>query len=300
MNEHANVIVFGGSGFIGSHVVDALSNRGKKVRVFDIKENPYLCDKHEMIVGDIMDIDSVIKACKGCEAVYNFAGLADIDEAMNRPLDTVKLNVLGNIHILEGARLAGAKRFVFASSVYVYSDSGSFYKTSKQTAEGFIEEYQKRYGLTYTILRYGSLYGPRSDMRNGIYRLLYRALTEGRMFYRGCGEEIREYIHVQDAANASVDILSPEYANQNIILTGNERMKVKEIMAMISEMLRKNITIEFTQDEPTGHYTITPYVFHPKLGKKLVVNPHIDLGQGILDCISDIYEKTYKNEIFIK
>ena len=290
-----NAVVFGGSGFLGSYVVDVLHQRGYKVRVFDIKKSQYLQDGQEMIIGNIMDRDRVMEACEGCDVVYNFSGLADIDEAKDNPLNTVTLNVLGNINVLEGARLAGASRFVFASSVYVYSDSGSFYGASKQASERFVEIYKERYGLSYTILRYGSLYGRRSDRRNGIFRLLSGAITEGQLKYAGNGEEVREYIHVQDAARASVDILSPEYEDQHVILTGNERMKVKDLMCMISEILKGRVTIQFTQENVYGHYTITPYVFQPKLGKKLVVNPHIDMGQGILDCLAEIHEKFVKD-----
>ncbi len=295
MNKYT-VIVFGGSGFLGSHVVDSLYEDGHRVKVFDIIANPYLGDKRvEMIIGDIMDFDDVVKACRDCDIVYNFAGIADIDDAMDRPLDTARLNVLANINILEGARLARAKRFVFASSVYVYSDAGSFYRVSKQASEGFIVAYEERYGLKFTVLRYGSLYGRRADMRNGIYRLLYDAIKNGSISYAGNGNEIRDYIHVQDAARASVDVLSSEYANQHIILTGNERMNVRDMMLMISEMLKGDIKIEFTNKEDSAHYAITPYSFQPTLGKKLIVNPHIDLGQGIMDCLAELHEKISKD-----
>lgn len=124
-------VVFGGSGFLGSHVADALSDAGYRVRIFDLVRSPYLRVGQEMVVGDLMDPAAVTQAAAGCQHVYNFAGLADIDDAKNRPVDTVTLNVLGNVHALEAARAAGARRFVFASSIYVYSESGSFYRASK-------------------------------------------------------------------------------------------------------------------------------------------------------------------------
>ncbi len=276
-------------------MADVLLEEEYQVRIFDANESPYLQDGMEMIKGNIMDLDEVIKACEGCDVVYNFAGLADIDEAVNNPLDSVRLNVLGNTHILEGARVAKSKRYVFASSVYVYSDSGSFYRASKQAAERFVEAYEERYGLEFTILRYGSLYGRRADMRNGLYRLLHSAISKGKLKYPGSGDEIRDYIHVLDAARASVEILSTEYANKHTILTGNEKMKVRDMMNMVSEMLKGKVTLEFSNEQATGHYNITPYVFQPTLGKKLIVNPHIDIGQGILDCLAELHEKMIKN-----
>ena len=110
-----------------------------------------------MIVGDLMDLDQVIQATQNASIVYNFAAIADIDEAHNHPLATANINVIGNMHALEASRVTGVQRFVFASSVYVFSESGSFYRASKQAAERFTETYHERYGLDYTILRYGSL-----------------------------------------------------------------------------------------------------------------------------------------------
>ena len=288
------VIVYGGSGFLGSHVADALSDAGFQVKIFDLLPSPYLRDSQEMILGDLMDLDAVTRAAEGCPFVYNFAGIADIDNARDRPVDTAAHNVLGNVHALEAARLVGAKRFVFASSVYVYSESGSFYRASKQASERFVEAYHERYGLAYTILRYGSLYGRRADLRNGIYRLLRQALENKSVTYEGSGEAMREYIHVTDAARLSVQILGEEYANRHLVLTGQERMQVKHLLRMISEMIPGGVSVNFGNSHINGHYEMTPYAFHPKVGHKLVASDHVDLGQGLLDCLAEIHERLHK------
>lgn len=290
------VIVFGGSGFLGSHVADALSEAGYRVRIFDLVVSPHLRADQEMLVGDLRDLDAVIAAAKGCRYAYNFAGLADIGDAMNRPVDTVSLNVLGNVHALEAARLAGAERFVFASTVYVYSESGSFYRASKQASERFVESYQERYGLAYTILRYGSLYGRRADERNGIYALLRQGLATGKIHYTGCGDAMREYIHVTDAARLSVQVLASEYANRHLILTGQERLQVRNLLRMIAEMLPNGAQCTFGDQSANGHYVMTPYAFHPKVGHKLVANDYVDLGQGLLDCLAELHETTHRGE----
>lgn len=296
-NSKEKVVVFGGSGFLGSHVADALSEAGYPVRIFDITPSPYLRADQEMVIGDMLDAAATIRAAEGCAYVYNFAGLADIDDAKNRPLDTVQLNVLGNVHCLEAARITGAKRFIFASTVYVYSESGSFYRASKQASERFIEVYQERYGLDYTILRYGSLYGRRADFRNGIYRLVRQALQEKRISYSGTASAMREYIHATDAAKLSVQILAPEYANRHLVLTGQERMAVKNLMQMIAEMIPgQEIEFEFNENPLPGHYVMTPYGFHPKVGHKLVANDYVDLGQGLLDCLADVYEAMHTDQ----
>lgn len=290
------IIVFGGSGFLGSHVADALTAAGHDVSIYDTKESRYLQPGQKMIIGDLLDVASVEKAVQGCEVVYNYAGIADIDECSLRPIDTVKHNVLGNVIILEAARNAGVKRFVFASSVYVYGESGTIYRSSKQACELFIEDYNTLHGLPYTIVRYGSLYGERASEWNSVFRLIKEALLTGKMTYRGTGEEVREWIHVKDAADLSVEILKPDFENQRITLTGNQSMRYSEFLEMIREILGKKVEIVYEPSVRGAHYEITPYLFNPKLGRKLTGNPHIDMGQGILLYITEIYRGLYKDK----
>lgn len=285
------VIVFGGSGFVGSHVADVLTDAGHNVCIYDLKSSPYLKPSQTMITGDILDAREVNEAVQGCDIVYNFAGIADIDEASKRPLDSVRTNILGNSVILEAARQAGVKRFVFASTLYVYSKAGSFYRSTKQSCELLIENYKEIFGLDYTILRYGSLYGPRADEGNFIYRTIKQALGEGKIIREGDGEEIREYIHVYDAAQNSVDVLDPEFANQYVIISGSQQMKVKDLLLMIKEMLDNKVDIEYVPPAFNYHYEITPYIFAPKLAKRITGRTHLDLGQGILKSIQHIYQQ---------
>ncbi|MDD5136779.1 MAG: NAD(P)-dependent oxidoreductase [Candidatus Omnitrophica bacterium] len=285
------VIVFGGSGFLGSHVADALEEAGHKVLVYDIKASPHLRPSQTMIVGDVLDQEKVEKAVKGCDAVYNFAGIADIGEASEKPLESVKYNILGNSIALEAARKARVKRFVFASSLYVYSKAGAFYRSTKQACELLIENYHEVFKLPYTILRYGSLYGPRSDEKNFIHTIIRQALTQKKISRYGDGEEIREYIHVRDAAKGSVEILSDEFANQHVILTGSQQVKVKDVLFMIKEMMDNKIDIEFLAPREDSHYEITPYSFAPKTGKRLVSRTYLDLSQGMLETIYNLYKE---------
>ncbi|MDQ7781185.1 MAG: NAD(P)-dependent oxidoreductase, partial [Planctomycetota bacterium] len=236
-------IVFGGSGFLGGHVADALTRAGHKVAVYDVRASEHLSPSQQMIVGDILDDKLVERSVKGADLLYNFAGIADIDEAANRPVETVRQNILGNAILLEAARKAKAKRFIYASTVYVYSNSGSFYRCSKCACELYIETYQKQYGLDYTILRYGTVYGPRADERNSVHRYITQAMTKRRITYPGNGNEVREYINVLDAAQASVEILSAEFRNEHVIFGGHYPMKVSELLAMIKEILKKDIRI---------------------------------------------------------
>ena len=188
------------------------------------------------------------------------------------------------------ARRLGINRFIYASTVYVYSRHGGFYRCSKQAAESYVEEYQKLYGLDYTILRFGSLYGPRADESNGLFRLVKTALEVGRIKYQGNPEAMREYIHVYDAALASVAAMGEEFRNQSVILTGQQAMPVIDLLKMLSEILGYSSEIEFDNNEYYGHYVRTPYAFQPTLGKTYIPPMHVDLGQGLLQIISEVKE----------
>jgi len=286
-------LVVGGSGFVGSHVVDALTDAGHDVTILDSAEGPWRRPEQDFQTGDVTDLDSVVAAVEGHEVVYNFAGIADIDEARRRPVDTVAVNVQGNVNVLEACRRAGVQRYVFASSIYVFSESGSFYRVSKQSAELYVEEYQREHGLPYTILRYGTLYGPRADARNSVHRYLTQALTERRVAATGTGEELREYIHVQDAARLSVDVLGAEFENEQVVLTGQQSMRYRDLLGLIREIVGEDVTIELQEPEGEGsaHYALTPYHFRPKVARKLVANHYVDLGQGLLDCLHEIHEE---------
>jgi UDP-glucose 4-epimerase len=287
-------IVFGGSGFVGSHVADALTAAGHGVTIFDQRPSPWLVAGQQFVQGDILDPEAVAGAMASQSAVYNFAGLASLEECHVRPVDTARINVLGNAILLDAARSAGATRYVFASTVYVYGEAGSFYRCSKQACELYIEEFQRCYGLDFTILRYGSLYGRRANDLNGVHSFLKQALLKRRIVFYGTGDERRDYIHVEDAARASVEVLAPEFANQYVMLTGHQSMQLRDFLEMIREIVGNDVQIEFCPEEDPpapgqfAHYSITPYAFRPRVGKKLVSPYYLDLGQGLLDCLHEI------------
>lgn len=296
------IVVFGGSGFLGSHVVDVLTDKSYDVYIFDQKKSPYLKSNQHMIIGNIMDYEAVMEIVKDASYVYHFAAIADMKEAKEKPIDTVKINVLSTVQILQACAEQKVERFIFGSTVYVYSEHGSFYRSSKQSAELFIENYYKIYGLDYTILRYGSLYGKRANSFNFINNIINQALLEKKIERKGDGNEIREYINVLDAARASVDILDEDYKNSNIIITGTQTMRMRDLLNMIKEMFNNEIDIKYLDQKIEEHYEITPYSFRPKVARKYILNYYHDLGQGILDCIYDNYKilsKTEKGKIKI-
>ena len=283
------VIVFGGSGFLGSHVADKLSINGYEVIICDQEKSIYLDRNQKFIKCNILDIDSVKTAVKDADIVYNFAAIADLNEAIKKPLETININILGNANILEACREYSIQRFIYASTVYVYGKEGGFYRCSKKAAEDYVKEYSSCYDIDYTILQYGSLYGPRSDMSNGLYRIVNSGLKEGILNYDGDPNATRSYIHVLDAAESSVEILSDDFINQSIILSGIEPMKVIDMLKTLAEIMSiSEDKIKFSDEPQAGHYVMTPYSYNNDIGKKYIPSKHIDVGQGLLQLIHEI------------
>jgi len=297
MDNSKKVVVFGGAGFLGSHVADALTKKGYDVIIFDIHESQFINEKQKMIVGDILNPEEVSEVVQDCQYVYHFAGLADINEAKVKPIETITSNVLGTANILEACRINNVNRFVFASTIYVYSELGSFYRSSKQACELITENYFDEYDLNYTILRYGSLYGRRANQFNFIRNAVTQALLDNKIDRKGDGEEVRDYIHVKDAAKASVEILTSEFVNSHIMIKGLQTIKVNELLLMINEIMGNNIKINYSKKAHyEGHYQLTPYSFRPRVAEKYLLNTYYDLGQGLLDTIYDVYKELYKND----
>lgn len=288
-------LVIGGSGFIGSHVADCLTSRGYETTVLDQKVSPWLNSKQKMIVGDILDKNLINKAISKVNIVYNFAGISDLNIALNKPIESAEINIIGNLNILKACKKYKIERFCFASTVYAQSEEGGFYRCSKIASEKYIEEFKKIYGLNYTILRYGSLYGPRADSNNGMLKIINKAVNDKKLLYEGHKDTIREYIHVVDAAEATVSILKKEFENQTVTLTGQQSIKVSDLLNMIGEILGiPEKKIKITNKHQIGHYIRTPYAQRTKFTKKLVPNQYIDIGEGILQIINELKKSNDK------
>ena len=274
------VIIFGGSGFIGSYVAEELKNRGYDITIADIRKpnndmNYIYCDVTKPIDITIPK-DSI---------VYNFAGIANIEE--DTPNEMIKTHVMGTINILNKCK--DVYRFIYASSVYVFSRYGSFYRIAKQTCEDIIEEYHKKYGIRYTILRYGTLYGPKCQEWNGVNQIVKQAIT-GKVIFEGTSDEIREFIHIRDASKLSVDILDDRYENQRINITGVEKLKWDDFIKLTFEIIGKEPNINYIKPDKKNHYTITPYSHRTIHSEKIIPTEYTDLGQGILEML---YENNY-------
>lgn len=286
------IAVLGGSGFIGSHLADELSKRGHKVTIFDKKKSKWLRTDQKMILGDILNYSDLEKAIKGNQIVYNFAALSDLEKSFDAPLKTARVNILGTVQALNISYKLKVKRFVHASSIYSSSDQGGFYSCSKRASEDYIVEFNKRYKLNYTILRFGSVYGERADKSNGIKKILDKAILEKKIIYAGNKKTVRRYINVLDAAKAGVRILENKYRNKFIILTGNNSTKIIQLLNFLSKYLNIKSKIIFKNIKNYGgHYIKKPTPYKPKKGRRLLFKSQKNFNDDLVNLINDVRKK---------
>ena len=283
------VLVVGGSGFLGSHVADELTEKGYEVTIFDQKKSTWINDNQKFIESDLLDREHVIKSLEGFNFVIHFAGIADIGESKEKPLETIETNIIGTANLLEGCRKNKIEKFIFASSVYVFSKYGSFYGKSKQACELLIEEYQNEFNLDYIHVRYGSLYGPRAQEWNGLKKYISEIIKNKQIDFSGNGEEKREYIHVKDAAIMTASLLESDEKNIAVNITGHQVISTLDLFKLIFEVLQLEEKINLSKESNVvSHYKISPYSFQPKESKKLVHKKFIDIVQGVLEIIHEI------------
>lgn len=295
-DQKSRILIFGGSGFIGLALANRLVGLGyKNVTLADLKP-PQSTEKESIpyIWCDLMIEESIIEVYKKVrpKVVFNLAGLAELDKAIEFPKKTMQLNVIGNITLLEASIEYGIELFVYASSAYAMNEKGSFYGISKLTSEKVIEEYYNKYNLNYSILRYGSIYAASDFDNNYLFQLVKTALETKKIIHNGDGEELREYIHVKDVAELTVKVMEDKGLwNSAWMLTGNERMKRNELFEMIREIIgNEELEIHYSGEGDNNHYKLTPYTFQGTSARKIIANPHYDMGQGILECVQKVFE----------
>jgi UDP-glucose 4-epimerase len=236
------VLVTGGSGFIGSHVVDRLIAEGHRPRIFDARRSPHHPDV-PAVVADLRDIQRLRGAMDGCDAVIHLAAAADVGEVEAEPVDAEARNARGTLHVLEAARRAGVGRVVYASTIWVYSDTPAacheeelplcapahLYTATKLAGEHYCHSYGRLYGLEHTILRFGIPYGPRSRPNAVVPAFVARALQGEPLTIAGDGSQSRRFVYVEDLADGVVRALAPVAANRTYNLVGREDVTIREV-----------------------------------------------------------------------
>lgn len=282
------ITILGGSGFIGSVLSDLLSkNKNFKVVILDTKKKKPLLKNQKFIKGNILNEDKLRQAIKGSQYVFNFAALADLDIAKHKPLETASINILGTIKALICSKDFKVEKFIHASSIYANSEQGGFYGSSKKAAEDYIEKFWKKYKLKFTILRFGSLYGPNAGKNNGINFIIDNFLKTNHLIYKGKKNASRKYIHVEDACYACIKSVSKKYDNKYLNITGRKKVKVLSVMKLIANIFNYKKRFIFNNLEIEGHYVKEPKTFKPRKGKNLFLAKYKNLKIEIKNLIKE-------------
>jgi len=255
-------LVTGGSGFIGSHVVDSLRARGVQVRVFDMVM-PTFREDIEFYHGSLLDLEALRMAMSGIDVVYHLAAIADVKDVYEDPHYSESINVRGTINILEAARRSKLERFIYGSTTWVYSEAteqyvdehtplrapSHLYTATKMASEFYCQSYSKLYNLPVTILRYGIPYGPRARDGAVVPIFVRKALKGEPLTIAGDGSQFRKFVYVEDLAEGNVLALKSVGKNKIYNLDGTEKVTIKAIAECIQRLIG-DVKIEHVPARP--------------------------------------------------
>ena len=251
----APILITGGAGFIGSHLVDTLLAKGYAVRVLDDLstgkrsnlplDNPRL----ELIVGDVADGKLVAGAALGCQAAVHLAAVASVQASVDDPVKTHQSNFVGTLNLCEALRLAGVKRVLFASSAAVYGNNGEGqaitedtpkspltpYASDKLASEHYLDFYRREHGLEPVIFRFFNIYGPRQDPSSpysGVISIFSERAQQGLpISVFGDGEQTRDFFYVGDLAGLLVQALEQPVVQEGAVNVGlNQATSLKQML----------------------------------------------------------------------
>ena len=259
------VLVTGGAGFIGSHVVDKLLERGIQTYIYDLPALGHRISRSDavFIPGTILDLDSLRVAMAGMDAVYHLAAVADVKEVYEDPYYAETVNVHGTMNVLEAARRSKVPRVIYGSTTWVYSEAEAdqadeetllkppshLYTATKLTSEYYCRCYDKLYGVTSTILRYGIPYGPRARDGAVIPMFVAKALRGEPLTIAGDGSQYRQFVYVEDLAEGNVLALKPVAAHRTYNLDGPEKITIRQIAETIQKLVGR-VEIRYVEGRP--------------------------------------------------
>ncbi|MEN6356670.1 MAG: NAD-dependent epimerase/dehydratase family protein [Armatimonadota bacterium] len=299
------VLVTGGAGFIGSHLVDALVKNGCDVRVADnlfsgkLASLAHLGDSIELLEGDVSDLEFCKKACTGVERVWHLAAVGSVPRSIADPLTSHNANATGTLNMLVAARDAGAKRFVFSSSSSVYGANPTLpreesqhpmpmspYANTKMAAETYVRQFAWLYGLETVALRYFNIYGPRQDPNSQYAAAVPRffdALSKGESpTIYGDGEQSREFTFVADCVHctyAAGFVEGEGIVGEHFNVAGGVPVTVNKLLQTVQDVLGTNIPAKY-EPPRAGDVRFSDAVIK-KASSRLGYKPEWKLEDGI-------------------
>lgn len=262
------ILVTGGSGFIGSHLVDQLIAEGYETYIYDLREPTY-DNAFTYIKGDILDPHALTEATKGMDAIYHLAAEANVDEYYLQPRDSTVTNTIGTIHVLEAVKTNKIPRMLFASTEWVYQGAKELivdettqlfpdapdhiYTSSKIASELFIINYHKLYHVDFTIMRFGIPFGERARPQTVTPIFVSKSLKGEPITIKGGEENFRQFIYIKDLVNGCVACMQKNGKNQIINLNGKDKIKIIDIIAHLEQIMKKNIDYEIISERSGDH-----------------------------------------------
>ncbi|MDF9619063.1 NAD-dependent epimerase/dehydratase family protein [Pseudomonas entomophila] len=258
----APILITGGAGFIGSHLCDALLEKGYAVRILDDlstgkRENLQLGHPQlELLEGDVADAALVARAAAGCRAVVHLAAVASVQASVEDPVKTHQSNFIGTLNVCEAMRLNGVRRVLFASSAAVYGNNGEGqsivedtpkapltpYAVDKLASEQYLDFYRRQHGLEPVVLRFFNIFGPRQDPSSpysGVISIFCeRALAGQPITVFGDGEQTRDFLYVGDLVQVMVQALEQDAVEEGAVNIGlNQATSLNQLLSALEQVV---------------------------------------------------------------
>lgn len=308
------VLVTGGAGFIGSHLVDELVKRGSRVTILDNLSTgkaanlAHLQGQVTLMQGDIQDPDAVNEAMAGCDVVFHQAAVVSVPQTVEEPLESAMVNDMGTLRVLEAARQGGVRRVVLASSCAIYGDDPrlpkyegmrpeckSPYALQKLAGENYAHLYYELYGLETVCLRYFNVYGPRQDPGSpysGVISIFMSMACTGRapVIY-GDGKQSRDFVFVKDVVTANLLAGAAKGGAGHVFNVGTgDFVRINRLWEMIGRMA--GVTLQ-PRYEPARAGDILESMANIDRARSILgFDPAYDFGRGL-----GITFKWYQEEV---
>lgn len=254
--EGLKVLVTGGAGFIGSHIVEKLLELGARVSVIDTmlcgNKIGHLAGHENLSIHevDVTDVPAIAPLFEGQHMVFHLAAVVGVEETQDEPVNLLNVEVIGTSNVIAAAAKNRVRRFVFASSSEVYGDSDkpmveegpfnpkSTYALAKLVGEHFCTAYYQKYGLEYTALRYFNVYGPRQDDRFVLSRFVNRAIGGQELYIYGDGRQTRDFTFVDDSVDMTLlASIKDEGVNQVLNFGTGNAVSINTLVEEVEEAL---------------------------------------------------------------
>ncbi|MDX6723614.1 MAG: UDP-glucose 4-epimerase, partial [Solirubrobacteraceae bacterium] len=269
------LLVTGGGGFIGSHLVERLVRDGHRVRVIDNFTTGHrrnlmpIIDEVELVEGDLQSYERAHAAVRGCEVVLHQAAMPSVPRSVQDPLTSNASNVIGTLNVLLAARDSGVRRVVFASSSSVYGATPALpkheglptlpispYAVAKLAGEGYCRSFSEVYGLETVALRYFNVFGPRQDPQSQYSAVIPNFITaalrgESPVIF-GDGEQSRDFTYIENVVEANLLAMTagPEVAGRAYNVACGERISLNDLVANIGRVLGRAIEPRYEAGRP--------------------------------------------------